>query len=83
MPALSAARGQRCSRVGSREGRDMTMTEMPLPDIIATMMTGTGPVGAMAIGRMFSVVKLRLAQQRGEYGDPGWFGHSAGSVASE
>ena len=34
--------------------RDMTKMEMPLPDNTATMMTGTGPFGAMGIGGMFS-----------------------------
>ena len=30
------------------------------------------------MGGMFSVVKVRKGQKRGDYGDPGWFKHPAG-----
>ena len=32
---------------------------------------------------MFSVVKVRREQKRGDYGDPGWFKHRAGTNAFE
>jgi hypothetical protein len=32
---------------------------------------------------MFSVVKVRKEQARGDYGDPGWYQHPAGTVAYE
>jgi hypothetical protein len=56
---------------------------MPLPDNTAPMMTGTGPMGAIGMGGMFSVVKVRREQKAGDYKDPGWFAHPPGSVAYE
>jgi hypothetical protein len=47
------------------------------------MMTGTGPFGAIGMGGMFSVVKVRDNQKPGDYGDPGWFKHPAGTLARE
>ena len=35
------------------------------------------------MGGMFSVVKVRKEQKRGDYTDPGWFRHPAGTVAYE
>jgi hypothetical protein len=55
--------------------------EMPLPDNTAPMMAGQGPMGAIGMGGMFSVVKVRREQKRGDYTDPGWFKHPAGTVA--
>jgi hypothetical protein len=63
--------------------KDMTEMEMPLPDNTAPMMTGTGPFGAVGMGGMFSVVKVRREQKAGDYSDPGWFKHPPGSVAYE
>ena len=61
----------------------MTEMEMPLPDNTAAMMTGTGPFGPVGMGGMFSVLKVRKDQKRGDYGHPGWYAHPAGTVASE
>jgi hypothetical protein len=47
------------------------------------MMTGTGPFGAVGMGGMFSVVKVRKDQKRGDYSDPGWYQHPPGTVAYE
>jgi hypothetical protein len=47
------------------------------------MMTGTGPFGAIGMGGMFSVLKVRKDQMPGDYKDPGWFKHPAGTVAYE
>jgi hypothetical protein len=69
--------------MGERGMKDMTEMEMPLPDNTAAMMTGTGPFGAVGMGGMFSVVKVRRDQKPGDYGDPGWFKHPAGTVAFE
>jgi hypothetical protein len=44
------------------------------------MMTGTGPFGAVGMGGMFSVVKVRKDQKRGDYSDPGWYQHPPGTV---
>jgi FtsP/CotA-like multicopper oxidase with cupredoxin domain len=69
--------------MGERGMHDMTEMEMPLPDNTAAMMTGTGPFGAVGMGGMFSVIKVRREQKRGDYGDPGWFKHPPGTVAYE
>ena len=67
--------------MGERGMKDMTEMEMPLPDNTAAMMTGTGPFGAVGMGSMFSVVKVRKDQKRGDYSDPGWYQHPPGTVA--
>ncbi len=69
--------------MGERGMKDMTEMEMPLPDNTAAMMTGTGPFGAVGMGGMFSVVKVRKGQLRGDYSDPGWYQHPPGTVAYE
>ncbi len=60
---------------------DMAM--MPGPPNTAPMMGGDGPYGSLEMGGMFSVVKVRRDQPAGDYRDPGWFGHPAGTVARE
>jgi manganese oxidase len=69
--------------MGERGMHDMTEMEMPLPDNTALMMTGTGPFGAVGMGGMFSMVKVRKEQKPGDYSDPGWYKHPAGEVAFE
>ena len=69
--------------MGERGMKDMTEMEMPLPDNTAAMMTGTGPFGAVGMGGMFSVLKVRRDQKPGDYRDPGWFQHPPGTVARE
>jgi hypothetical protein len=69
--------------MGERGMKDMTEMEMPLPDNTAAMMTGQGPFGAVGMGGMFSVVKVRRDQPRGDYSDPGWYRHPPGTVARE
>ena len=69
--------------MGERGMADMGEMEMPLPDNTAPMMTGQGPFGAVAMGGMFSVVKVRRDQKPGDYSNPGWFAHPAGTVAYE
>jgi manganese oxidase len=69
--------------MGERGMKDMTEMDMPLPDNTAAMMTGTGPFGSVGMGGMFSVVKVRKEQKAGDYADPGWYKHPAGSVAYE
>ena len=69
--------------MGERGMKDMTEMEMPLPDNTAAMMAGTGPFGAVGMGGMFSVLKVRKDQQPGDYRDPGWFQHPPGTVAYE
>jgi hypothetical protein len=47
------------------------------------MMAGDGPFGAIGMGGMFTTVKVRKDQKPGDYRDPGWYKHPAGSVAYE
>jgi hypothetical protein len=46
-------------------------------------MAGQGPFGAVGMGGMFSVLKVRADQKRGDYTDPGWYAHPPGTVAYE
>jgi len=69
--------------MGERGMADMAEMEMPLPDNTARMMSGEGPFGSVEMGGMFSVVKVRKEQPRGDYKDPGWYKHPAGEVAYE
>ena len=64
-------------------GGSMGSMEMPLPDNTLPMMTGTGPFGALEMGGMFTVVKVREGLGRNDYRDPGWFRHPRGTVAYE
>ncbi|KMJ52789.1 copper oxidase [Vogesella sp. EB] len=69
--------------MGERGMADMGEMEMPIPDNTAPMMTGQGPFGPLEMGGMFSVLKVRKDQPAGNYKDPGWFRHPAGTVAYE
>ncbi|MFT3718479.1 multicopper oxidase family protein [Pseudorhodoferax sp.] len=69
--------------MGSSGMAEMGGMEMPLPDNTLPMMTGQGPFGPLEMGGMFSVVKVRDGQPPGDYRDPGWFRHPAGTVAHE
>jgi len=70
-------------QMGDKGMHDMAEMEMPLPDNTLPMMTGSGPFGAVGMGGMFSVVKVRDNVVRGDFKDPGWFKHPAGTVARE
>ena len=69
--------------MGDKGMADMAEMEMPLPDNTLPMMTGTGPFGALGMGGMFSVVKVRDGLRPGDYKDPGPYAHPAGTLASE
>jgi manganese oxidase len=69
--------------MGERGMKDMTEMEMPLPDNTAAMMAGEGPFGAVGMGGMFSILKVRRDQKPGDYKDPGWYQHPPGTVAYE
>jgi len=72
-----------CMVMGERGMADMDAMEMPLPDNTLPMMTGFGQFGAIEMGGMFSVVKVREGLASGDYKDPGWFQHPEGSVSYE
>jgi hypothetical protein len=69
--------------MGERGMADMGEMEMPLPDNTLPMMTGAGPFGALEMGGMFTVVKVRDGQKPGDYADPGWYQHPKGTQAHE
>jgi hypothetical protein len=65
------------------KGGSMGDMEMPIPANTLPMMGGQGPFGGIEMGGMFTVVKVRKDQKPGDYRDPGWYRHPAGSVAWE
>ncbi|MDM0011756.1 multicopper oxidase domain-containing protein [Variovorax sp. J22P168] len=69
--------------MGERGMHEMSEMEMPLPDNTLPMMAGDGPFGPIGMGGMFSVLKVRRGQRRGDYADPGWFRHPPGTQARE
>jgi len=69
--------------MGDRGMAGMQQMTMPLPENTLPMMSGRGPFGDLEMGGMFSVVKVRADLARGDYRDPGWYAHPAGSVARE
>jgi len=69
--------------MGSSGMGEMSEMAMPLPENTLPMMTGTGPFGALEMGGMFSVLKVRDDQKPGDYTDPGWYRHPEGTRARE
>ena len=69
--------------VMGEKGGSMGDMEMPLPHNTLPMMTGQGPFGGVEMGGMFTVLKVRKDQKPGDYKDPGWYKHPAGTVAYE
>ena len=57
--------------------------QMPIPENTLPMMTGTGPYGAIGMGGMFSVVKVRKGLATHDYKDPGWYHAPKQMVAYE
>ena len=51
------------------------------PENTLAMMVGKGPFGNIEMGGMFTVVKVRDDQAPGDFSDPGWYRHPAGTVA--
>jgi hypothetical protein len=47
------------------------------------MMTGWGQFGAIEMGGMFSVVKVREGISADDYSDPGWYENPPGTQAWE
>jgi FtsP/CotA-like multicopper oxidase with cupredoxin domain len=50
-----------------------TAMNMPLPPNTLPMMAGDGPFGNIAMGGMFTVMKIRADLAHGDYADPGWY----------
>lgn len=57
------------------------MMSMRGPANTPPMMSGRGPFGAMEMGGMFTVVKVR--DGLASYDDPGWYRHPEGTVAKK
>ena len=64
-------------------GMKMGGMNMAGPKNAPPMMTGDGPFGNIEMGGMFTTVKIRKDQKPGDYKDPGWYKHPAGTVAYE
>lgn len=69
--------------MGTAGMADMGEMSMPLPDNTIPMMTGWGQFGAIEMGGMFSVVKVREGIASDDYADPGDYEHPEGTVAYE
>ena len=64
-------------------GGSMGGMDMPLPENTLPMMAGAGPFGGIEMGGMFTTLKVRAGQARGDYRDPGWYRHPEGTLARE
>jgi FtsP/CotA-like multicopper oxidase with cupredoxin domain len=64
-------------------GGSMGNMRMPLPENTLPMMAGRGPFGNLEMGGMFTTLKVREGLARGDYKDPGWYKHPAGTLARE
>ena len=51
------------------------------PENTLPMMIGQGPHGALEMGGMFTVVKVREDLAPGDFRDPGWYENPSGTVA--
>ncbi|HYV49163.1 MAG TPA: copper oxidase [Myxococcaceae bacterium] len=58
---------------------DMTEMDMGRPKNTLPMMAGEGPFGAIGMGGMFTVVKVRAGIT--SYADPGWYQSPPGTIA--
>ena len=67
--------------MGSSGMAEMATMNMPLPDNTVPMMAGQGPFGPVEMGGMFTVLKVRSDLAAGDYRDPGWYRHPAGTIA--
>lgn len=65
------------------KGGSMGDMKMALPANTLPMMSGDGPFGNLEMGGMFTVLKVREGLARGDYRDPGWYRHPAGTIAHE
>jgi hypothetical protein len=69
---------------GMSEMSDMAeMMPMPIPENTLPMMTGKGPFGAINMGGMFSLIKVREGLAKNDYSDPGPYKHPKGTLAYE
>ncbi|MDX5446066.1 MAG: copper oxidase [Zoogloeaceae bacterium] len=69
--------------MGERGMADMKEMEMLIPEQTLPMMAGHGPHGPIGMGGMFTTLKVRHDQPRGDYSDPGWYRQPPGTQAFE
>lgn len=69
--------------MGTAGMADMAEMEMPSPDNTLPMMTGFAQFGAVEMGGMFTVVKVREGLDTNDYSDPGDYAFPEGTVAYE
>jgi FtsP/CotA-like multicopper oxidase with cupredoxin domain len=60
---------------------DNMAMDMPLPPNTLPMMSGSGPFGNIAMGGMFTTMKIRADLVRDDYQDPGWYKAPSGTRA--
>ena len=65
----------------SEHSEHLAMGMLQGPPNTLPMAGGDGPFGGLDMGGMFTVLKVRDDLARGDYRDPGWYQHPAGSVA--
>ena len=65
----------------SEHSAHLAMGMLQGPPNTLPMAAGDGPFGGLDMGGMFTVLKVRDDLARGDYSDPGWYQHPAGSVA--
>ena len=64
-----------------KQSKHLNMGTMEDPPSTVPRMAGKGPFGALDLVGMFTVLKVRDELAAGNYRDPGWYQHPAGSVA--
>jgi FtsP/CotA-like multicopper oxidase with cupredoxin domain len=69
--------------MGETGMEDMGEMQMPLPPNTLPMMTGHGQFGAIAMGGMFTTVKIRKDLAKNDYRDPGDYSNPPGTLAYE
>jgi FtsP/CotA-like multicopper oxidase with cupredoxin domain len=67
--------------MGSSGMGEMSEMNMGAPKNTLPMMTGTGPFGPIAMGGMFTILKIRDGITA--YDDPGWYPQPEGTVAGQ
>jgi hypothetical protein len=67
--------------MGEKGMDEMAEMHMGGPKNTLPMMAGEGPFGAVGMGGMFTVVKVRAAIK--SYADPGWYKNPPGTVAKK
>jgi FtsP/CotA-like multicopper oxidase with cupredoxin domain len=69
--------------MGSTGMAEMGEMGMQVPPNSIPMVGAAGPFDYITMGGMFTVLKVRKDQKPGDYKDPGWYKHPAGTVAYE